>query len=69
MAINEVIYCKKFEKIKAEMEKQPCIDDLLHIGKAIVNTLERMLGLKLYSGIFSIEISLYNVYIPFYSSS
>ena len=49
MAINEVIYCKKFEKIKAEMEKQPCIDDLLLKGKAIVNTLGRMLTLKLYS--------------------
>ena len=28
MAINEVIYCKNFKKIKAEMEKQPSIDDL-----------------------------------------
>ena len=32
MAINEVIYYKNFKKIKAEMEKQPCIDDLLCRG-------------------------------------
>ena len=42
MAINEVIYCKNFKKIKAEMEKQPCIDDLLRKGEALINTLERM---------------------------
>ena len=29
MAINEVIYYKNFKKIKAEMEKQPCIDDVM----------------------------------------
>ena len=40
MAINEVIYCKNFKKIKAEMEKQPSIDDL-RVRGTLINTLEK----------------------------
>ena len=38
MAINDVIYGQNFKKIKAEMEKQPCIDDIPFKGKALINT-------------------------------
>ena len=38
MAINDVIYGQNFKKIKAEMEKQPCIDDITFKGKTLINT-------------------------------